>query len=348
MNTNEQIQIERCSKSRINEVDFNKLGFGNYTTDHMFIADYTGQDWEKACIVPYQHLNLAPTTLALHYGQTVFEGMKAFRMVNGKISVFRIKAHHERLNASMPEIPFGLFERALLELIRTESNWLKDIDGMSLYIRPFVFASEERYGVKVSETYKFIIFLGAVGEYYSKNLKVKIEETYTRASKGGTGTAKCGGNYGGAFYPTYLAQKQGFDQVIWTTGAPGYEIEESGTMNIMFVADNTLITPSLSGSILNGITRDSLIKIAKHLQIKVYEKPLTAFELKKMFEEHRINEAFGTGTAAVTAPIESIQIFGNNFMLPETSGNIRMKLHNTLYDLRKGKIEDIFGWNSII
>ena len=215
--------------------------------------------------------------LALHYGQIIFEGMKAFKMKDGSISIFRIEKHYERFCKSsermcIPPIPFDRFNEGLQALVEVDANWVPSQDGYSLYLRPFVFASEERFGVKVSEEYKFIIFSGPVGPYYAQALKVKVEDKYRRAANGGTGFAKCAGNYGGAFYPTGLARKQGFDQVSWTDGSAELNIEESGTMNVMFLINDVLVTPAVSDSILDGVTRDSFITLAKDMGYKVEER----------------------------------------------------------------------------
>jgi branched-chain amino acid aminotransferase len=346
--------ITKASESRIKDVDFFNLGFGKVITDHIFVVDYINGIWINPKIEPFGPFTVSPTTLAFHYGQTVFEGMKAFRMKNGKISIFRIDDHHKRFNTSlkrmcMPEVPFELFYESLVKLVATDEAWLKPIDGNSLYLRPFMIATEERYGVKISDNYKYMVFAGAVGEYYNKPLRVKIEDKYIRASKGGTGFAKCGGNYGGAFYPTRLAQQQGFDQVLWTDGSAELNIEESGTMNVMFVIDGVLTTPALSDSILSGITRDSFLKIAIHLGIKVEERKISANELITKFKSEKIQEAFGTGTAAVTAPIASINIKGENFTLPEyNEESIIKKISQQLLGIRLGLIPDIFNWNTTI
>jgi branched-chain amino acid aminotransferase len=230
MATAEVFSIKRVGKSRIDSIDFNDLGFGTHVTDHMFLAEYREGRWQTAEIIPFQNLVLAPTTLALHYAQTVFEGLKAFRMADDSISIFRIDKHHQRFNRSlqrlcMPEVSFELFSEGIKQLVSIDSAWVPKGDGTSLYIRPFMIATEERFGVKVSEVYKFIIFSGPVGSYYSKPLHVKIEDKFIRAAKGGTGYAKCGGNYGASFYPAHQAKLQGFDQVIWTDGTPELNIE---------------------------------------------------------------------------------------------------------------------------
>jgi len=354
METTIQIAIKRKKESRINEVDFNQLGFGNEVTDHMFIADCKHGIWDNARLIPFSNLSLAPTALALHYGQTVFEGMKAFRMVDGKISIFRMDKHHKRFNNSlsrmcMPAIPYELFSESIKLLVSTDEAWIKDIRGTSLYIRPFVLATEERLGVKVSSEYKFIVIAAPVGDYYNKPLKVKIEDKYTRAAKGGTGTAKCGGNYGGSLYPAYLANQQGFDQIIWTDGSEELYIEESGTMNIMFVIDNIVTTPSLSETILDGVTRDSILKLAADLGYKIAERKISAYELTSKFEQGRVQEAFGVGTAAVTSPIACINIKGIDYQLSKyTEKSFMKKALKLLEEIRLGSKEDKYEWNTVL
>ncbi len=353
---NELIDPENSNafKSRLSLVDFNNLGFGTYVSDHMLVANYSKGKWHNAEIVPYANLTLAPSTLALHYGQTVFEGLKAFRMEDGRISIFRIEKHYQRFCRSlkrmaMPEVPFDIFNIGLQQLVKIDKDWVPSKNGDSLYIRPFVFASEERFGVKVSEEYKFIIFTGPVGAYYSKPLRVKVEDVFMRAAKGGTGSAKCGGNYGGAFFPTQQAQKNGFDQILWTDGTPQLNIEESGTMNAMFVIDQTVVTPSISETILDGITRDSLLNLAKDLGYKVSIRPLSVFEIIEAHKKNLLHEAFGVGTAAVTSPISCIHIQGKDFFLPEYDRNsFCTKAHKLLSDIRYGKAEDKYCWNTIL
>lgn len=354
METTVQIAVRKKKESRINEVDFNNLGFGNEVTDHMFIADYKNGSWDNARLIPFGNLSMAPTALALHYGQTVFEGMKAFRMVDGKISIFRMEKHHKRFNKSlvrmcMPEVPYELFAESIKLLVATDEAWLKNIKGTSLYIRPFVIATEERFGVRVSSEYKFIVFAGPVGDYYNKPLRVKIEDKYIRAAQGGTGIAKCGGNYGGSLYPSYLANFQGFDQVIWTDGTEELNMEESGTMNVMFVIDGILTTPPLSETILDGVTRDSILKIAIYLGYKITERKISASELKSKFEQGKVQEAFGAGTAAVTTPISCINIKGTDYRLPEYTGSsFFRKASKHLEEIRMGIKPDNYEWNTVI
>ncbi len=350
----EKISVRRTARSRLREVDFHNLDFGKMISDHMLTAEYKDGEWGKPYIMPYGDIVFSPTILALHYGQMVFEGMKAFKMKNGNISIFRIKKHYERFSKSlermcMEPVPFEIFSQGLIELIKVDAAWVPDTEGSALYIRPFSFASEERFGVKVSDEYRFIIFSGPVGPYYSKPLRVKVEDKYMRASRGGTGFAKCGGNYGASFYPLQQAKKEGFDQVLWTDGSADLNIEESGTMNVMFVINNILVTPPLSDSILDGVTRDSFITIAKDMGYKVEERKLSAKDLATHMEKKEITEAFGTGTAAVVAPIKEIHVLGKDFSIGEVNPNgLMTKVKNELNAIRLGEVPDKYGWNTII
>jgi len=348
------IRVTKTSASQLGNTDFSKLEFGKYISDHMFIAHYRNGQWENGEIIPFQNIPLSPAALALHYGQSVFEGMKAFRMYNGSVNIFRIPKHIERMNRSlermcMQPVPAALFEEAVKTLVQTDMDWVPPAGEGSLYLRPFVFASESRYGVKVSDEFTFIIFTGPVGPYYPKPLRVKVETLYSRAARGGTGAAKCAGNYGASFYPTRMAQLEGFDAVIWTDGQQHEYIEESGTMNVMFVDNGTLITPELTDSILPGITRDSILQLARKMQIGVREYRISLQELKQKLAEGAITEAFGTGTAAVVAPIKSIHIGGEEFTLPDAREDALMfRLKNALNDLRTEGSSDSFGWNTVL
>ncbi|MGE5107245.1 MAG: branched-chain amino acid aminotransferase [Sphingobacteriales bacterium] len=349
-----KIKVRKTTHSKINEVDFNRLEFGKYVSDHMLICDFYDGEWQSPQVVPFANLSLSPATLALHYGQSVFEGMKAFRMKDGSINIFRIDKHYSRLVKSlermcMQVVPKEIFVEGLMQLIETDNAWVPEENGSSLYIRPFVFASEAKFGVKVSDEYRFIIFSGPVGPYYAKPLRVKVERDFIRAAKGGTGFAKCAGNYGGAYYPAQLAREKGFDQVLWTDAKENKFIEESGTMNVMFVIDGKLITPSLSDSILDGVTRDSLIQLAKDGGIEVEERRISTDELVTAFRQNKITEAFGAGTAAVVAPINLIQIDEIDYKLPfYTVNSLMNRLKQQLEDIRTGRSEDIYGWNYII
>jgi branched-chain amino acid aminotransferase len=351
MQLTHEISIRKVRRSGIEEVDFENLEFGKYIADHMLVCDYYAGEWQAPQIVPFANLSMSPATLALHYGQSVFEGMKAFRMQDGTINIFRIDKHYDRLVKSLERMcmqvpPKEIFEEGLIALVKLDNAWVPTTDGSSLYIRPFVFASEAKFGVKIADEYRFIIFSGPVGPYYPQPLKVKVERHFVRAPKGGTGYAKCAGNYGGAFYPTQEARKNGFDQVLWTDGRENKFIEESGTMNVFFVINDKLLTPALSDSILDGVTRDSLIQIARQKAIAVEERAISVEELKEAFRQNTITEAFGAGTAAVIAPIHLIHIDGVDYKLPSYTANSMMnRLKSWLEDSRSGKTEDIFHWN---
>lgn len=348
------ILVRKTNHSKIHEVDFDNLEFGKYISDHMLVCDFADEEWQVPQVVPYANLSMSPSTLALHYGQTVFEGMKAFRMKDGRINIFRLERHYERFAISLERMcmavpPKEFFTEGLMKLVETDKAWVPAKAGASLYLRPFMYASEAKFGVKISDEYRFIIFTGPVPEMYAKPIKVKVETNYIRAAKGGTGYAKCGGNYGGAYYPTQQARKQGYDQVLWTDAKENRFIEESGTMNVMFVIDNTLVTPPLSDSILDGITRDSLLTLANDLGFKTVERPISIDELEKAFRSKTISEAFGAGTAAVVAPIQTIHINGIDYHLPQYSPESTLyQLKAKLERIRTGLEEDVYGWNCIL
>ena len=354
MDTYSDIRIRPASHSRIAEVDFDNLEFGKYVSDHMLVCDFHNGSWYEPQIVPFANLSLAPTALALHYGQTVFEGMKAFHMSNGNANIFRLDRHYLRLGHSldrmcMPVIPEEIFIQGLEQLIGIDRKWIPTKDGSALYIRPFMIATEARFGVKVSDEYRFIIFTGPVPALYTKPIKVKVETKYVRAGKGGTGFAKCGGNYGAAFYPTKVARERGYDQVLWTDSRDHKFIEESGMMNVLFVIDGVLRTAPLSDTILDGITRDSLLTLAVDAGIPVSEKAVSVDELENAFVSERITEAFGAGTAAVVAPIKVINIHGTDYELPnynEASVSTRLKRH--IEAIRSGNAPDVYSWNHVV
>ncbi len=348
------ITIRKTNHSKINEADFENLEFGKYVSDHMLVCDYADGAWSQPLIVPFANLSVNPATLALHYGQTVFEGMKAFRMQNGRINIFRIEKHYDRFVKSLQRMcmvppPKEIFINGLINLVETDKAWIPKQPGASLYLRPFMYASEAKFGIKISEQYRFIIFSGPVPELYASPIKVKVETDYIRAAKGGTGYVKCGGNYGGVLYPTLLARQQGYDQVLWTDARENKFIEESGMMNAMFVINDTLVTPPLSDSILDGVTRDSLLTIANDLGYKIEERPVAVDELEKAFRNKTITEAFGAGTAAVIAPIQTIQINGIDFQLPVyNEENILNKLKQKFESIRTGAEADTYNWNFVL
>ena len=348
------IPVRRTTHSGINEVDFENLEFGKYVSDHMLVCDFTNGAWQTPQILPFANLQMSPSTLALHYGQTVFEGMKAFRMDDGRINIFRMERHYERFVRSlermcMQVLPKEIFIEGLLQLVELDKAWVPSRAGDALYLRPFMIASEARFGVKISDEYRFVIFTGPVPALYTEPIKVKVETNYIRAARGGTGAAKCGGNYGGAYYPTRQARLEGYDQVLWTDGRENKFIEESGMMNVLFVINGTLVTPPLSDSILDGITRDSLLTIARDLGYKTEERPVAITELEKAFHDGTIAEAFGAGTAAVVAPIKIININGTDFTVPEyRPESMLFKLKRRLEEMRSGLEADVHEWNFIV
>jgi branched-chain amino acid aminotransferase len=345
------IQTERTKKSRLSTVDFSNLGFGTYISDHMVVADYKNGEWQEPKIVPYADMMMSPAMLALHYGQSVFEGMKAFKNKKGEVTIFRPQRHQQRFNKSlermcMPHVSEELFVNSLASLIEVDEAWIPTAEGSSLYIRPFMFANEARLGVKISDEYRFIILTGPVAPYFTKAVKIKVEEEFVRAAEGGTGFAKCAGNYGGAFYPTMLAQKQGFDQVFWTDAKEHKYIEESGAMNVMFVINGKLVTPKLVSSLLDGVTRDSILTLAPSLGIEVEQRRVSVADLEEGFKNGTLTEAFGVGTAAVVSPIASISIHGRNYQLPAVGPeSFQLRAKKKLSDIRMGIEPDVHGWN---
>lgn len=348
------IAVERTKRSRLKETDFNNLEFGKYISDHMLVAAYENGQWQDMKITPFGEIAMTPAILALHYGQSVFEGLKAFKNKNGDICIFRPHKHSARLNKSlermcMPEISEEMFLQSLHHLIEFDQDWIPTSEGSSLYIRPLVFATESRFGVKVSDKYLYVLMTSPVGPYFSKPLRLKVEDTYVRAAEGGTGYAKCAGNYGGAFYPTNLARQQGFDQVLWTDAKEHRYIDEAGVMNVMFVMDGKLITPNLSSAILDGVTRDSILKLAPSLGMAVEERKVSIDEVINGLEKGTLTEAFGAGTAAVVSPIATITIKGKDYNLPAvTENSFQLRAKQKLNNIRMGVEPDPFGWNYII
>jgi branched-chain amino acid aminotransferase len=333
--------------------DTKSVPFGKVPTEHMFVAEYKNGEWHNAQVVPFHDISLSPLAMCLHYGQTVFEGMKAFTMQDGKVNIFRLEKHYERFTKSlyrmcMPHVPKKLFFDSIKTLVALDSDWVPREDDGSLYIRPFMIATEDRIGIKSSDDYLFMVVCCPAFQYYTKPLKVKVETDYTRAAEGGTGEAKCGGNYGGALFPSLLAKDAGYDQVLWTDSVHHEFIEESGTMNAMFFIDNVLVTPELSGTILDGVTRSSLLTIAREIGIKVEERHISYRELVAAFENGKKVEAFGAGTAAVVAPIELIAIGHKQYNCYIEPDAMMFRLQKELFNIRKGIVPDTHGWNTII
>jgi branched-chain amino acid aminotransferase len=350
----DSIPVQKTKNSRISEVDFHNLEFGKHLSDHMFSADYDQGQWQNAAVVPYANITITPANLALHYGQSVFEGLKAYRNKEGNISIFRPQRHHQRLlktldRMCMPLISEELFIGGLHALLEVDEAWVPGTEGSSLYIRPLVFASESKLGVKVSEQYQFLIMTSPVGPYINKPFRIKVEEHFTRAAEGGTGFAKCAGNYGGAFYPTQLARQQGYDQVLWTDHKEHQYIDEAGMMNVMFVFHGKLVTPKLSSAILDGVTRDSILTLAKDMGFPIEERRVSVRELEEGINNGTVTEIFGAGTAAVVAPISVIHIGGKDYTMPVAGkDSFQNQVKHKLHDIRLGLAPDVHGWNYII
>ena len=345
------ITTRQIPQSRISELDMNNIEFAKIYSDHMFLADYSGGDWNNLRIQPYDNISLSPANPAIHYGQSIFEGLKGYKDDNGDVLVFRPVDNFHRMNESakrmvMPEIPEEVFMDGLIELMKLDRAWVPPHEGTSLYIRPFMFAVDEYIGVRPSDNFLFMIITSPVGAYYSHPVRVKIEKHYTRAVKGGTGFAKTAGNYAASLYPAKLAQQDGYDQLIWTDGQKHEYIEESGTMNIMFMIDDTLVTAPTGDTILRGITRDSVLTLAKDWGVPVEERPISVTELIDALEAGRVTEAFGVGTAATIAHIATIANDGVDYDLPSGENwKFSKKVLETLDGIKTGRLEDKFGWN---
>jgi len=347
-----EITIEKTQNSRINQFDPENIGFGKIFTDHMFLANWDGSSWINPRIVPYAPISLSPATSAIHYGQSIFEGMKSFiSKKTGEPLLFRPRENAKRLNRSaermvMPTVPEDLFMEGLKKLISIDAAWIPKTEGGSLYIRPFMFATDDFIGVKPSEHYIFAIFCCPVGPYYTKALKIKVEEEFSRAAPGGVGFTKCAGNYGGAMYPTLQAQKEGYDQVLWTDPLTHTLVEETGTTNLFAVFENEIVTPSLGNTLLAGITRDSVIKGLRHLGHTVNERHLSVNELKDQLKAGKLREIFITGTAATLIKIQGFGHQGNYFeVLERGNTQVSEQIKHWLDAVRLGETEDVFGWN---
>ena len=337
------MKINRVEKSRIDGVDFENLTFGKIFTDHMFVSEYKNGEWSSGEIKPYENISISPSARVLHYGQAIFEGMKCFKSEQDELFLFRPEENFKRFNKSsvrlaIPEIDQNIFFNGLKELLMIDSEWVKKGIGNALYIRPFVFASEPSINASEANEYTFMIICSPSKSYYGDmEISVKVEEKYSRAAKGGVGYAKAAGNYAAAFYPTKLAIDQGFQQIIWTDSNNHNAIEEAGTMNLFFVIGDKLITSPTSDSILDGITRKSIIELAKFHNIDVLEREITIDEIIKEYKSGNLKEIFGSGTAVVVLPIKSFghrdQMYSLNSEKSSVSSFLKEKLNNIQYNI---------------
>ena len=348
------IQITKSPGSRLQQTDFSNLVFGQNFSDHMFIADYKNGQWQDFRILPYGEIKMSPAISALHYGQAFFEGLKAYKFADGRLSIFRPDKNAERFNRSaerlcMPQLPEELFIQSIAALVEIDGQWVPDQENHALYIRPFMFATEEALGVHPSSSYKFCILTGPVGPYFSKYLKVKIETEYSRASDGGFGFAKAAGNYAGSLLPAKKAADEGFDQLIWTDSKEHAYIEELGAANIIFMIDDKMVTPSTRDTILKGVTRDSILAIARSWGMPVEERRVAVAEVINGIKSGNVTEAFGVGTAATITPIAEIGFDDQIYALPDPAkAEIAAKLRKTLDDVKYGRSNEFANWNYII
>lgn len=347
------LPIDRATTPRLDADAVAEGRLTNVPSDHLFLAEYKDGEWNKGRIQPFGDIALSPLALGLHYAQLVFEGMKAYRWPDNSVGVFRTKKHHERFNRSlvrmcMPEIPYDIFSNAIHTLVDLDREWVPNDSDAAYYIRPFMVASEERMGLKSSDEFLFMVVGGPFRPIYTRPLRVKVEKKYSRASPGGTGAAKCAGNYAGAMYPTKLAQQEGFDQVIWTDAIRHEYVEESGTMNLGFIINDVFVTPALTDTILDGVTRESVLTLARDLGMKVEERPVTVAEVMKGLRDGSLTEAFGIGTAASVAPIGSINCDGEEFTLNVNPSNHMVTLKAALDGVRLGTAEDRHGWMTVV
>ena len=347
------LPIDRATTPRLDADAVADGSLTNVPSDHMFVAEYADGEWRKGRIQPYGPIPMAPLALGLHYAQLVFEGMKAYRWEDDRVAVFRTKKHHERFNRSllrmcMPEISYEVFSNAIHTLVDLDRDWVPSDRDAAYYIRPFMIASEERMGLKSSDEFLFMVVGGPFRPIYTRPLRVKVEMNFVRAARGGTGAAKCAGNYAGAMYPTKIAQQEGFDQVIWTDAIEHAYVEESGTMNLAFIINGVFVTPALTDTILSGVTRESVLTLAHELGMQVEERPVEVAEVMKGLKDGSLTEAFGIGTAASIAPIGSINCEGEEFTLGVDPANQMFRLKAVLDGIRLGKEEDRHGWMTVV
>ena len=347
---NQEIAITRTAESRLEGLDFDALPFGKVFSDHMFVVDFVGGRWQDARIVPYGPMSIEPSNMALHYGQAVFEGMKATKTADGRAMLWRPEQHSRRINASarrlaMPELPESMFLAGLNRLVDLDKGWVPPAEGSALYIRPFMFATDCSVGVRPSTTYRFVIFTCPVGPYYTKPVKLIAETHYVRAVAGGVGEAKAAGNYAAAMLPALIAQQKGYDQVLWLDAKEFKYIQEVGTMNIFFVIDGTVVTPATTGAILRGITRNSMLHFLEEAGYPVETRPLSIDEVVAAHKAGTLSEVFGTGTAAVVSHVESILYLDYEITLPPVAEReVGPWLKNQINGIRSARIPDSHGW----
>lgn len=344
------VQIKKVSQSRINQLDKENIQFGKLYADHMLVAHYENGAWGQPEIVPFDNLQLSPATTFIHYGQSIFEGVKAYKDPQGNPIIFRPEDNCKRLNRSanrmaMPDVPKEIFVEGMRALVDLDKDWIPTAEGTSLYIRPFLFATDEFIGVKPAEKFTFMIITSPAGPYYAKPVNIFVQDQYVRAFPGGIGFTKAAGNYGASMYPTMKIREMGYDQILWTDGYEHKYVQEIGTMNVFFVIGDKAITPNTGETILEGVTRDSVITLLREKGISVEERPISIDEIVQAYKDGQLKEAFGTGTAASIAPIAELTYKENHIVLPAVEDWAMTNwLKTELSDLRYGRKSDTHGW----
>lgn len=352
------MEVQFVESKNLKEKPTGALGFGKYYTDYMFVMDWdAGQEWHDARVVPYGPLEFDPASMVLHYAQETFEGLKAYRTKDGKVQLFRPEMNAKRFansnkRLSMPTLPVDMFVDAVKTIVKYSQDWIPTGEGESLYIRPFMFATEAAIGVHAASHYKFMIICSPVGAYYAEGVnpvKIYVEDEYVRATKGGTGFTKCGGNYAGSLAAQVKAEELGYSQVLWLDGVHRKYIEEVGSMNVMFEIDNKIVTAPCEGTVLPGVTRDSILHILKDWGYEIEERHLSVDELMEAGHNGKLQEAWGTGTAAVISPIGELYYKGDKVTVSDfKTGELTQKLYDTLTGIQWGTIEDPYGWTVVV
>lgn len=343
------IKVRKVEKSRIQELDLNNIQFGKLYADHMLVAHYENGEWKQPEIVPFDSLQLSPATTFMHYGQAIFEGVKAYKNQEGEPVIFRPYDNWKRMNRSaermgMPAVPEEIFVDGMRSLVSLDKDWIPTEEGTSLYLRPFMIATDEFIGVKPAEKFTFLIITSPAGPYYAKPVSIYVQDEYVRAFPGGIGFTKAAGNYGASMYPTAQIRKMGYDQILWTDGFEHKYVQEIGTMNVFFVIGDKVITPELSETILAGVTRDSVITLLREKGVTVEERPLSIDEIAEAYKNHQLKEAFGTGTAASISHIAELTYYDMHMVLPQEDWGISEWVKQEMNNIRYGKIADTHDW----
>lgn len=344
------IKVSKVEKSRIHQLDLSNIQFGKLYSDHMLVAHYENGAWKQPEIIPFGNLSLSPATTFFHYGQAIFEGVKAYKDAEGNPLIFRPYDNWKRMNRSaermaMPDVPEDIFVEGMRTLVDLDRDWIPSADGTSLYIRPFMVATDEFIGVKPAEKFSFMIITSPAGPYYAKPVSIYVQDKYVRAFPGGIGFTKAAGNYGASMYPTMKIREMGYDQILWTDGFEHKYVQEIGTMNVFFVMGDKVVTPEVGETILEGVSRDSVITLLREKGVIVEERPLSIDEIVAAYKEGKLREAFGTGTAASIAPIAELTYHDNHMVLPPVdSWEIAGWLKQELGDIRYGRKTDTHNW----